>query len=342
MECTEKSVPAISVIMPVYNVARYIREAVDSVLSQTFADFELILVDDGSTDGCGDICDEYVGKDGRVGVIHIPNGGVSAARNAALTVCRGKYVSFADSDDRMEPEMLEQLYRSVCDNGTQLAVCDFSFEWTTFKRRRNRLPEQDMLNHDELMVKLFEDDEIDSYLWNKLFDRDVITELFPVGREYEDTSVMHVWLDNVEKASVVREALYNYRMRAGSIVHDNGEKARKDRLRSDVVRAEYYLEHHATLMAPGRVEAKVISSAVGAAKAVARNNDSATAFKTIRDISEMVAIYEPAAYGGIFLNEKTKKRFRLMKDAPMKFIRRMRLQQIFQFSRMKKERNCFK
>ena len=95
----------ISVIVPVYNVERYIRQCVESILEQTYADLEIILVDDGSTDGSGSICDEYKLKDNRVVVIHKCNGGLSEARNAGLDIARGEYIGFVDSDDYIEPDM---------------------------------------------------------------------------------------------------------------------------------------------------------------------------------------------------------------------------------------------
>lgn len=101
--------PTISVIVPVYNVEPYLRQCVDSILGQTFRDFELILVDDGSPDGCPAICDEYAKMDSRVKVIHKENGGLSSARNAGLDVAKGKYIAFVDSDDWIHPEMSETM-----------------------------------------------------------------------------------------------------------------------------------------------------------------------------------------------------------------------------------------
>lgn len=103
----------VSVIVPVYNVASYLPACIDSVLAQTFADFELLLVDDGSTDGSGDICDDYACRDVRVTVLHQPNAGPAAARNAALDVAQGEYVAFVDSDDVIHRQYLEVLYRCI-------------------------------------------------------------------------------------------------------------------------------------------------------------------------------------------------------------------------------------
>ena len=114
--------PEISVIVPVYKVEKYIKKCVDSILAQSFTDFELWLVDDGSPDNCGTICDEYAKKDERVKVIHKKNGGLSDARNVALDVMQGKYVFFVDSDDWISNDALESTYEALKRTGTKVAT----------------------------------------------------------------------------------------------------------------------------------------------------------------------------------------------------------------------------
>ena len=119
----------ISIIIPVYKVEKYIHRCVDSILAQTFTDFELILVDDGSPDNCGKICDEYAEKDSRIVVIHQENGGLSAARNAGLDWVfehsDSQWISFVDSDDYVYPHYLEKLYQAVVENNTNISMCNF-------------------------------------------------------------------------------------------------------------------------------------------------------------------------------------------------------------------------
>lgn len=116
----------ISVIVPVYNVEKYLSRCIDSILAQTFTDFELILVDDSSPDRCGEICDEYMKKDKRVRVIHKENGGVSSARNAGLDVCNGQYVTFVDSDDYIGPDWLNALYQEIIKRNADVVSADFT------------------------------------------------------------------------------------------------------------------------------------------------------------------------------------------------------------------------
>ena len=117
----------ISIIVPVYKTEKYLDKCIESILNQTFKDFELILVDDGSPDNCGKICDEWAKKDDRIVVIHKENGGVSSARNTALNNIKGEYVGFVDSDDTIEPTMYEKLYNNLIDSNAQISVCDFKF-----------------------------------------------------------------------------------------------------------------------------------------------------------------------------------------------------------------------
>lgn len=117
--------PLISVIVPVYNVEKYLNRCVDSILNQTLTDFELILVDDESTDRCGLICDEYVEKDSRVKVIHKKNGGVSSARNAGIEIAKGEYISFCDSDDYVKSDWLEVMYNYACEEALDCVSIDF-------------------------------------------------------------------------------------------------------------------------------------------------------------------------------------------------------------------------
>ena len=112
-ELMQKKNPLISVIVPVYKVEQFIHRCVDSILNQTYTNLEIILVDDGSPDRCGEICDEYAEKDSRIRVIHQKNGGPSAARNAGLDICTGEYIAFVDSDDYIEPDMLQQLLSGI-------------------------------------------------------------------------------------------------------------------------------------------------------------------------------------------------------------------------------------
>ena len=116
--------PLITVIIPIYKVEKYLPKCLDSVLAQTYSNLEIILVDDGSPDNCGAICDEYAARDSRIRVIHKENGGLSSARNSGIDICRGKYISFIDSDDFVSPYFIEMLYRGVHDFNCEIATVE--------------------------------------------------------------------------------------------------------------------------------------------------------------------------------------------------------------------------
>ncbi len=127
------STPLISVIIPVYNVEKYLHKCVDSVLAQTYTNLEIILVDDGSTDASGQICDEYVAKESRIKVIHKPNGGVSSARNAGLEIAQGQYIGFVDGDDYIELSMYQILLDSILQNHSEIARCEM-YGWQSIMK----------------------------------------------------------------------------------------------------------------------------------------------------------------------------------------------------------------
>ena len=122
----------ISVIVPVYKVEPYLRQCVDSILGQTYRDIEVLLIDDGSPDRCGEICEEYAGKDARVRVFHTENNGLSSARNLGLREAKGEYIGFVDSDDWIDPDMYEILLRRIEESGTNVSVCGVRSESQRF------------------------------------------------------------------------------------------------------------------------------------------------------------------------------------------------------------------
>ena len=129
----------ISIIVPIYNVEEYLRRAVDSIRCQTYTNLEIILVDDGSPDNSGVICDEYAKTDNRIKVIHKKNGGLSDARNAGIEAATGAYLGFIDSDDYIEPEMYQRLYSALVENDAEISVCRFRYVGS--KEERNELLE---------------------------------------------------------------------------------------------------------------------------------------------------------------------------------------------------------
>ncbi len=208
--------PTISVIVPVYNVEKYIHRCVDSILTQTFTDFELILVDDGSPDNCGAICDEYAQKDSRVKVIHQKNQGQAAARNHALAIARGQWLTFVDSDDVIHPQMLEHLHRVAEDNGVDISMCGAVEEKTLpCAFYGTRTGESVRKTMDERGLEELYDHGEHRYwvVCGKLIRRQIVEKIpFTHGRFYEDNAVAFRWLHAAGAVADIQERYYFYQV----------------------------------------------------------------------------------------------------------------------------------
>ncbi|HHW37926.1 MAG TPA: glycosyltransferase [Bacillales bacterium] len=215
--------PKISIIVPVYKVEPYIHKCVDSILGQTFTDFEVILVDDGSPDNCGEICDEYAQKDSRVKVIHKENGGLSDARNAGIDRARGDYIGFVDSDDWIEPDMYELLYGMCIENNCEIACCTsiIHFKNKTVVNGTHSLTVHDR-NH--AMRTMLEGELFDEVVWTKLFKRSLLKDIrFTVGIVYEDTAFTYKVIHESNQVCCIGAPKYNYLKRDDSVM-DNAVK----------------------------------------------------------------------------------------------------------------------
>ena len=208
-------VPEISVIVPVFRAEKYLNACIDSILSQTFSDFEVILVDDGSPDQCGAICDEYALRDRRVQVIHQYNQGQAAARNHALPMTQGKWLCFVDSDDRIHPQMLELLYRAAAESGAGISMCDMLESDTLpldFERPREFSCQ--LLTMDEAtLVSLHDRGDYPGWVACAKLIRRELVEAYPFheGRVFEDNEAVSHWLLPAKTLARLPEKLYFYR-----------------------------------------------------------------------------------------------------------------------------------
>lgn len=211
--------PLLSIIVPVYDVERYLPKCIDSILAQTFTDFELILVDDGSPDSCPALCDAAAAKDARIRVIHQKNGGLSAARNAGLDAARGAWIGFVDSDDYIAPEMYEAMYHAVQSTGADLALCDYVKVDETgalCTQTHVAVPQKSLTGRELLQKAYWTTVQI---AWNKLYHRTIFAQLrYPVGKLNEDFFVIPEICLNTQRAVVVPEVLYYYVQRGDSIM----------------------------------------------------------------------------------------------------------------------------
>lgn len=211
----------ISVIVPVYNVEKYLKQCVDSIIAQTYADLEIILVDDGSTDSCPVICDEYAAKDARIRVLHKKNGGLSDARNMGLEVARGEFIGFVDSDDYIMPTMYEILYQACMDQEVLIAMCGRRVidEKENVIRYECCIENAVLLDTKKAVQSLLlNDNRCDSAACDKLYRSFLFANVrYPDKVHYEDQNVTARLISCTENIYHVGQALYVYRKREGSI-----------------------------------------------------------------------------------------------------------------------------
>jgi len=214
------NMPLISVIVPVYKVEKYLQRCVDSIRAQTYRNLEIILVDDGSPDDCGTLCDRFAVQDERIRVIHKENGGLSSARNAGIDIARGEYLGFVDSDDWIEHTMYETLLSAALRENVKL-VCGgrYDFSERTGERTVGLCPKrEEVISGEELTRRIFTWNGLDSAAWDKLYHRSLFAAIrYPLGRINEDLPVTYKLAFAAGKAAMVSKPLYNYYHRPGSI-----------------------------------------------------------------------------------------------------------------------------
>lgn len=210
--------PIISIIVPVYKVEEYLHRCINSILEQTFVDFELILIDDGSPDNSGKICDLYASNDNRIKVIHKNNGGLADARNAGLDIAIGDYIGFVDSDDFIDLDMYEKLYKACIKSGSKISMCGRYDVFGNNKKPMFSFEGYRIWNSKEAIENLLTWNNIDSSACDKLFERSLFNNIrFPKGKYNEDIFIMMEILCNSKKIVHIGEAKYYYYHRQDSI-----------------------------------------------------------------------------------------------------------------------------
>ncbi len=255
--------PMISIIVPVYNVERYLPECLDSICGQSYRNLQIILVDDGSTDNSGTICDQYAEKDPRIRVIHKPNGGAASAKNAGLDAIRGNYVAFIDSDDYVEPQWLERTMAVI--QSMDADVVEFAFD--RIYRTGNELGSQ----HSEQVHAFTTQEYLGQYLscwtsslfWNKLICADLVREIRfrPERRCIDDEFFTYKAVSGAKHIVRIHDVLYHYRQRRSSAVYseNNRKQIADDSLEVLIERYEWvcarfpdlrrtYLDHDLQIM----------------------------------------------------------------------------------------------
>lgn len=211
----------ISAIVPVYNVEKYLYRCVDSILKQTYENFELILIDDGSPDNCSQMCDELSEKDSRIKVIHQENQGLSAARNSGIKIAKGNYLTFIDSDDWISNTMFEDLINLIKEKNADISICNFIVTDGNAIYKKNTKAEEKLYSKDEFMkiILRVNSNRCIHYAWGKLYKKDVIdkNEHYPVGMLNEDVEGMFKAVLKSEKIAETNKIGYFYYENSESI-----------------------------------------------------------------------------------------------------------------------------
>lgn len=218
----------VSIIIPVYNVEEWIRECLDSILKQSVDNFEVILIDDGSTDNSGLICDEYSAQYDIINVIHKENEGVSIARNIGIEKSCGKYIAFIDPDDIIHSKYLEEMLKVISSKNTDMIIVNYTNEKKNLESQQNNIYKKEVSSRD-IIDKILDGKSYDGYLWNKMFRGDIIRDneiRFPENISiWEDLYFVIVYLNYIDKCIITNEVLYFYRLRSNGAVNSyNSDK----------------------------------------------------------------------------------------------------------------------
>ena len=276
----------ISVIIPIYNVEKYLDRCVDSIINQTYKNLEIILVDDGSPDNCPKMCDDYAKKDSRIRVVHKENGGLSDARNAGMEVATGEYVSFIDSDDYISLDFYETLFQTMIDNDSDIVECSVVkfYENEKFDEYSDDLKVTNYETVDAL-DGLISENPFKQHVWNKLYKSSVALDIpYAVGKLNEDEFWTYQVFGKAKKVTRINQTMYYYFQRNGSIMGNSYNIRRLDALEGKVNRQAYIEKNFPILTTKAKVD--LYGSCMFAYQCVLKfmsGNDKKKASKIIRD-----------------------------------------------------------
>lgn len=236
----------ISIIVPVYQVEKYIGQCIESIINQTFKNFELILIDDGSKDKSGNICDEYAKRDKRIHVVHTENKGAASARNKGLDLATGEYIAFVDGDDYLAENMLDKLYKVITQENCDVVVCDFLNLHRNQKKdfilelSDRKVTGKEVLSH----LKNQKNYGVWTIVWNKLYRKEILKDLrFPEGKYFEDEIFSDQLYLRCNKVQVISDVLYYHRVLETSTMNTQKIRNYLDLIDAFQLRINLYLEN---------------------------------------------------------------------------------------------------
>lgn len=276
----------ISVIVPIYNVEKYLQKCVDSIINQTYKNLEIILVDDGSPDNCPKMCDDYAKKDSRIKVVHKENGGLSDARNVGMEVATGEYISFIDSDDYISLDFYETLLQTMIDNDSDIVECSVVkfYENEKFDEYSD---DQMIKNFNTVdgLEELINENSFHQYVWNKLYKSNIALDIpYAVGKLNEDEFWTYQVFGKAKKVTRIYKTMYYYFQRGSSIMGNGYNIKRLDALEGKMNRQAYIEKNFPTLVTKAKVD--LYGSCIFAYQSVLKfmsGNDKKKAGKIIKE-----------------------------------------------------------
>lgn len=239
----------VSIVVPVYNVEKYLRQCLDSIINQTYSEIQIILVDDGSTDSSGMICDEYAGNDTRIEVVHQKNQGLSGARNTGIACSRGEYIIFVDSDDFIDTDMIrtfiDAMEPEVSIVSCGAVLCD---EDGKFLHSEHRSQSYKYIGKEQIKA-MFHDRAYTVTAWGKLYSRKLFEEVkFPLGKYHEDMYTTYKLVDQSCGTLILDRAMYWYRQVGSSIMHQQFKEKHLDAIEANEIRAQFIQKNYPEFM----------------------------------------------------------------------------------------------
>ena len=246
----------ISIIVPVYKVEAYLDRCVESIVNQTYQNLEIILVDDGSPDTCGAMCDAWAEKDSRIRVIHKSNGGLSDARNAGMAIATGEYIAFVDSDDWIDEKMISVLYARLQSDQSDISVCNALLVYEDDINNRPLAHLQNcVLERENAMLELIKENLLKCPACFRLYKSELVRPIaFPVGKLHEDAFWSHQVIGMANRISIIDSPLYYYTQRKGSIMGASYDVRRLDGLEAKAELLKYVQVHFPKLENTAKVQ----------------------------------------------------------------------------------------
>ncbi len=315
--------PLVSLIVAAYNTADYMRECIDSVVAQTYRNWELIIVDDGSTDGTSAICDEYAARDERISVVHKENSGKPDCCNMAIGMARGEFVGFLDSDDWIEPAFCQTLLDAIDQTGKDCATCGYMNEFvgeTVFDPASDKLQ---TLSPSKALTMIY-GRRLYGYLHGRLYRRELLVEPVPQLRRYEDFAVIYKWLSHGNGVALCPNYLYHYRQRQSSIMNSDDDHMYGF---IPLLEACYHYVRDNSLLTEEQNKSLVVRNCIRIAKDIARRTRGSETDEQLKSIRRVIRRMQPVSES--IVGSKSYRRMHLLLFSITLFKHVMRIRHLY-------------